>query len=140
MKIACLILLKFGASTSTEKYFLLIYYLNLQIIFSVSKGWVTYQFLYALSNLYLIVLLIRFFIFFCVLQQKIVPNWRNYLFQLQNQAEHNTRNIQTAPGYLLATGIMWVIFWTERDLCIIFWLQEFIQQQKLINKQKIPLT
>ena len=50
-----------------------------------------------LFNLYLIVLLISFLLFFCGLQQKIELSWRNYLFELQSQVEHKTTNIQTAP-------------------------------------------
>ena len=45
------------------------------------------------------------------------PSWRNYLFELQNQAEHNTTNKQSAPDYLFA--IMLVIFSTESNFCII---------------------
>ena len=44
---------------------------------------------------------------------------QNILFKLQNQAEHNTTNIQTAPEYSSATATMLVIFWTERDFYII---------------------
>ena len=69
-----------------------------------------------LSNLYWIVS----FLCFCGLQQKIEPSWRNYLFELQNQAEHNITNIPATPDYSLATAIMFVIFWTEQDFCIIF--------------------
>ena len=62
---------------------------------------------------------------------------RTNLKKLQNQAEHNTTNIQIPPDYSSATTIMLVMFWTEGDFCIIC-LQEFIQQQtlKLTNKQK----
>ena len=60
-----------------------------------------------LSNLCLIVLQISFY----GLQQKVEPSWRNYLFELQNQAENNTTNIQTPP--LSATAIMLVIFSTD---------------------------
>ena len=51
-----------------------------------------------------------FFLFFCELQQKIETIWRNYLFELQNQAERNTRSKPTAPHYSSATATMLVIF------------------------------
>ena len=35
------------------------------------------------------------------------------------KVEHNTTNKQTKPDYSSATAIMLVIFWTERDFCII---------------------
>ena len=63
-----------------------------------------------LSNLYSIVLLI---LFFRGLLLKIQPSWGNYLFQLQNQAKHNT-NVTEHD-------------WTWFLYC--FWLQEFIQEQ-----------
>ena len=72
-----------------------------------------------LSNLYLIVLLIVTFLFFRVLLQKIEPSWKNYWLELQNQAKRKITNIQTAPDYSSATAIMLVIFWTERDFCIV---------------------
>ena len=65
---------------------------------------------------YSIVFLISFFLFFCGLEQKIEPRWRNNLFELQNQEDHSTTSIQTAPDYLSATTIMLVIFWTEQNL------------------------
>ena len=58
-------------------------------------------------------------LFFCGLRLKIEPSWANYLFELQNQAEHKTTQIQAAPDYSSATAIMLVIFWTERNFCII---------------------
>ena len=92
------------------------------LCFLVPTGWITYQFSYALrqkfefflgqrkaycifeglSNLYWIISPINFFLFFCCLQEKI-PNWRNYLFKLQNQAGRNTTYIQTPPDYSAAT-------------------------------------
>ena len=72
-----------------------------------------------LPNLYLIVLLISFFPLLLRIKQKIEPSWRIYLFELQNQAKHNTTNIQTAPGYSSITAIMLGVFWTERDCHII---------------------
>ena len=72
-----------------------------------------------LAYLYLIVLLTSFFPLLLRITQKKEPNRRNYLFELQNHAEHNTRNIQTAPYYSSATAIMLAIFWTERDFWII---------------------
>ena len=71
-----------------------------------------------LSNLYLTVLIISF-LFFCGLKQDKEPTWKNYVFELQNQGEHNATNIQTGPDYLSATVIILLIFWTERDFCII---------------------
>ena len=59
-----------------------------------------------LSNLCLIVLLISFLPLFCELQQKIEPSEKNYLFELQIQAEHNTTNTQTAADYSSAIAIM----------------------------------
>ena len=64
-----------------------------------------------LSNLCLIVLQISFY----GLQQKVEPSWRNYLFELQNQGEHNTIN----KLHLIIHQQLLVIFWTERDICII---------------------
>ena len=72
-----------------------------------------------LAALYLIILLISFFPSFCGLQQKIEPSWRNYLFQIQSQAEHNTTSKQIPPDYSSVNARMLVIFWTERDFCII---------------------
>ena len=72
-----------------------------------------------LAYLYLIVLLTSFFPLLLRITQKKEPNRRNYLFELQNHAEHNKRNIQTAPYYSSATAIMLAIFWTERDFWII---------------------
>ena len=43
----------------------------------------------------------------------------NCLFELQNQAEHSTTNLETATDYSSVTAIVLVIFWTERDFCII---------------------
>ena len=72
-----------------------------------------------LAYLYLIVLLTSFFPLLLRITQKKEPNRRNYLFELQNHAEHNTRNIQTAPYYSSGTAIMLAIFSTERDFWII---------------------
>ena len=46
-------------------------------------------------------------------------SWRNSLFKLQNQAEHNTTNKVKAPGYSSETSIMLVIFWSEHYFYII---------------------
>ena len=53
--------------------------------------------------------------------------------------EHNKTNIQTAPDYSSATAIMIVIFWTERDFCIISDCRNSFNN-RLINKQIISLT
>ena len=73
-----------------------------------------------LSNIYLIVLLICIFhlILWIKSKNRIKQLFRNYLFELQDRAEHDTTNIQTAPKYLSATAIMLVILWTERNFCI----------------------
>ena len=66
-----------------------------------------------LSNLYLIVLLISFF---PLLLWNTAENWiklKKCLFELQNQTELSTTNIQTAPDYSSATAIMLVILWTD---------------------------
>ena len=101
-----------------------------------SKGWITYWFSYVLHHndaknitsspppaicviLRFLTKLIVFYLFLCGLQQKIEPSWRNYLSELQNQAKHNTRNIQAASDYSSATAMMLVIFWTENNFCII---------------------
>ena len=42
-----------------------------------------------------------------------------FLRSFSSMAKHNTTNKQTAPDYSTATAIMLVIFWTERDFCII---------------------
>ena len=71
------------------------------ILFRTKKG-LLHLIFEGLSNLYWIISPINFFLFFCCLQEKI-PNWRNYLFKLQNQAGRNTTNIQTPPDYSAAT-------------------------------------
>ena len=88
---------------------------NMPSVFKIKKANCIFE---ELSNIYFIVLLIIFFILFCGLYQKLEPSWRNYLFELQDHAEHDTTNIQTAPNYLSATAIMLVILWTERNFCI----------------------
>ena len=77
-----------------------------------------------LSNLYLIVLLVSFFSLLLWITTE--NRTKNYMFELQNQAEHSTTSKQTASDYSSATAIMLVIFLTELDFCII---SEFIQQQ-----------
>ena len=90
-------------------------------VFSIKKGKLHLAAMNCneLSNLYWIVLLISFFLFFCGLEQKAEPNLRNYSYELQNQVEHNSKNKQIAPDYSSATAIMLVIFWIEHDFCII---------------------
>ena len=41
------------------------------------------------------------------------------MFELQNQAEHNTTNTQAASDYSSTTAMMLVTFWSERDFYII---------------------
>ena len=70
---------------------------------------------------------------------KLELSWINYLFKLQNQAEHNTTNITTAPDYSSGTAITLVMFWTELDICIISDFRNSFNN-KLINKQKVSVT
>ena len=72
-----------------------------------------------LSNLYLTVLLISFFPLLLWIAAENRTKLKNYLIKLENQAERNTTNIQTAPDYSSATAVMLVIVWTEHDFCII---------------------
>ena len=64
---------------------------------------------------------------------------KNYLFELQNQEEHNTTNIQTAANYSSVTSIMLMMFWTQGDFCIIFDCRNSFNN-KLMNQQKSSLT
>ena len=67
------------------------------------------------ANLYLIVWLIIFFLFFRGLQQKIEPSWSKHLFELENQAEHNTTNIKTVCTWLFirnCNNVSGILDWT----------------------------
>ena len=57
-------------------------------------------------------------------------SWRNYLFKLQNQAEHNITNKITAPGYFIrnCNNACDILEWTL--FLHYFWLQEFIQRKQ----------
>ena len=70
---------------------------------------------------------------------KLELRWINYLFELQNQAEHNTTNIKTAPDYSSGTAITLVMFWAELDICIISDFSNSFNN-KLINKQQVSVT
>ena len=94
-----------------------------------------------LSNLYLTVLLISFFP--CLLWITAGNRtWRNYLFELQNQVEHNTINTQNYTWLFISNcnNVGDILDWTW--FLHFFWLQEFIQQQtsRLMNKKEISLT
>ena len=104
-----------------EKFDVFQIFLN---VFMTKKGNCIFK---EISNLWLTVFQISFF---CGLQQNIEPNWRNYLFELQNQVEHNTANMQTAPDYSPVTVIMLLIFWSECDFRIIFDCSNSLNQLK----------
>ena len=94
-----------------------------------------------LSNLCLTVLLISFFppLLWITAENR---TWRNYLFELQNQVEHNTINTQNYTWLFISNcnNVSDILDWTW--FLHYFWLQEFIQQQtwRFMNKKKISLT
>ena len=92
-----------------------------------------------LSNLCLTVLLISFFppLLWITAGNR---TWRNYLFELQNQVEHNTINTQNYTWLFISNcnNVSDILDWTW--FLHYFWLQKFIQQQKLIKEQINFLT
>ena len=65
-------------------------------------------------------MLISFFLLCLWITAENRTKLKKFFIWTINQTKRNTTNIQIAPGYSSATTIMVVVFWTERDFCIIF--------------------